>query len=126
MALSEKAQKILDLVKELNVMELNELVKALEEEFGVSAAPVMVAGGGWAAGGGEEEKKDSFDIELTDFGSQKIQVIKVVKDILGLGLKDAKELVEKAPVVIKEGAKPEEAEEIKAKLEEAGAKVTLK
>jgi len=126
MALSEKAQKIIDLVKELSVVELNELVKALEEEFGVSAAPVMVAGG--APAGGEEAggAKDSFDVELTEIGDQKINVIKVVKAELGLGLKDAKDLVEKAPVVIKEGAKPEEAEALKAKLEEVGAKVTLK
>ena len=126
MALSEKAQKIIDLVKELSVIELNELVKALEEEFWVSAAPVMVAGGavaGWEESGGA---KDSFDIELTEIGDQKINVIKVVKAELGLGLKDAKELVEKAPVVIKEGVKAEEAEALKAKLEEAGAKVTLK
>ena len=126
MALSEKVQKILDLVKELSVVELNELVKAVEEEFGVSAAPVMVAGGG--AGAGEEAggAKDSFDVELTEIGDQKIQVIKAVKEALGLGLKDAKDLVEKAPVVVKEGLKSEEAEALKTKLEEAGAKVTLK
>ena len=126
MAISEKAQKIIDLVKELSVIELNELVKALEEEFGVSAAPVMVAGGaaaGWEEAGGA---KDSFDVELTEIGDQKISVIKVVKAELGLGLKDAKELVEKAPVVVKEGVKPEEAEALKTKLEEVGAKVTLK
>jgi large subunit ribosomal protein L7/L12 len=125
MALSEKAQQILDLLKELTLQEMNELVKAIEEEFGVSAAAMMVAAGG-AAGGGEGGAKDTFNVELTEIGQKKIAVIKAVKELLGVGLKEAKELVEKAPVVIKENVKEEEAEQIKAKLEEAGATVTLK
>ena len=125
MALSEKAQQILDLLKELTLQEMNELVKAIEEEFGVSAAAMMVAAGG-AAGGGEGGAKDTFNVELTEIGQKKIAVIKAVKELLGVGLKEAKELVEKAPVIIKENVKEEEAEQIKAKLEEAGATVTLK
>lgn len=124
MQLSEKAQKIFDLIKELTVIELNDLVKSLEEEFGVSAAPVMVAG--WAVAAEEAGEKDTVNVELAEIGQQKIAVIKVVKEGLGLGLKEAKELVEKAPVVVKENVKMEEAESIKAKLEEAGAKVNLK
>ena len=116
--------KILDEIKELTLLEVNDLVKALEEEFGVSAAaPVMVAG---AAGADGAAEKDSFDVELTDAGSAKVKVIKAVKDITGLGLKDAKGLVDGAPSVIKEGVAKDEAEELKAKLEEVGAKVTLK
>ena len=125
MALSEKAQQVIDIIKELSLQEMNELVKAIEEEFGVSAAAMVVAwgGAGWAEEAGE---KDTFNVELTDIGQKKIQVIKAVKEILGVWLKEAKELVEKAPTIVKENVKWEEAEAIKAKLEEAGATVTLK
>ena len=117
-------EKIIADLKEASILELNDLVKAIEEEFGVSAAaPVAVAG---AAGGDAAAEKDSFDVELTDAGSAKVKVIKAVKDITGLGLKDAKGLVDGAPSVIKEGVAKDEAEELKAKLEEVGAKVTLK
>lgn len=117
--------EMIDAIKELTVLELNELVTACEEEFGVSAAAgVMVAAGG--AGGGAEEEKTDFDVELTEAGSQKIKVIKAVREVTGLGLKEAKEAVESAPKVIKEGATKEEAEELKAKFEEVGAKITLK
>ena len=117
-------QEIIDAVKELTIMELNDLVKACEEEFGVSAAAgVMVAAG--PAGAAAEEKTD-FDVELTEAGSEKIKVIKVVREITGLGLKEAKEAVDGCPKVLKEGVAKEEAEAIKAKLEEVGAKVTLK
>ena len=117
-------EKIIADLKEASILELNDLVKAIEEEFGVSAAaPVAVAG---AAGGDGGAEKDSFDVELTDAGSAKVKVIKAVKDITGLGLKDAKGLVDGAPSVIKEGVAKDEAEELKAKLEEVGAKVTLK
>ena len=117
--------EVLDAIKELTVLELNELVKACEEEFGVSAAAgVMVAAGG-AAGGAAEEKTD-FDVELTEAGSQKIKVIKAVREVTGLGLKEAKEAVEAAPKVIKEGATKEEADELVAKFEAVGAKITLK
>jgi len=126
MALSEKAQQVIDIIKELSLQEMNELVKAIEEEFGVSAAAMVVAGGGAAGGGEEGWEKDTFNVELTEVGQNKIKVIKAVKEILGVGLKEAKELVEKAPTVIKENVKTEEAESIKAKLEEAGATVTLK
>lgn len=125
MALTEKAQQILDLLKELTLQEMNDLVKAIEEEFGVSAAAMMVASG-WAAGGEEAGEKDTFNVELTEIWQNKIQVIKALKELLGIWLKDAKALVEKAPVVIKENVKSEEAESIKAKLEEVGATVTLK
>ena len=108
-------------IKELSVMELNDLVKACEEEFGVSAA----AGAGAGAGAAEEEKTE-FDVELTDVGPNKIKVIKVVREATGLGLKEAKDLVEAAPKVLKEGAAKAEADDIKAKLEAEGAKVTLK
>ena len=116
--------EIISAIKELTVMELNELVKACEEEFGVSAAAGVVVAAGPAAAA--EEEKTEFDVELTDFGAQKIKVIKVVREITGLGLKEAKELVEGAPKNIKEGVSKEEAEAIKAKVEEQGAKVTLK
>ena len=117
-------EKIIADLKEASILELNDLVKAIEEEFGVSAAaPVAVAG---AAGADGAAEKDSFDVELTDAGSAKVKVIKAVKDIKGLGLKDAKGLVDGAPSVIKEGVAKDEAEELKAKLEEVGAKVTLK
>ena len=128
--MTENAQKILDLVKELTVLELSELVKAMEEEFGVSAAaPVAVAAvaGAPAAGGAAAaEEKSEFDVELTDAGAEKIKVIKVVREITGLGLKEAKDAVDGAPKVLKEGASKEDADAIKAKLEEVGAKVTLK
>jgi large subunit ribosomal protein L7/L12 len=116
--------EFIEAIKELSVMELNELVKACEEEFGVSAAAGVVVAAGPAAAA--EEEKTEFDVELTDFGAQKIKVIKVVREITGLGLKEAKELVEGAPKNIKEGVSKEEAEAIKAKIEEQGAKVTLK
>jgi large subunit ribosomal protein L7/L12 len=118
-------QEIIDAVKELSVLELNELVKACEEEFGVSAAAgVVVAAAGPAAGGAEE--KSEYDVELTSFGEKKMDVIKVVRTITGLGLKESKELVEGAPKNIKEGASKDEAESIKKQLEEVGAQVTLK
>jgi large subunit ribosomal protein L7/L12 len=112
-------------IEEMSVIELHELVKVLEEKFGVSAAAVAVAGP--AAGAGEAaEVKDSFTVELTGAGEQKIAVMKVVKEVLALGLKEAKDLVDGAPSVLKDGMKKAEAEEFKKKLEEAGAKVTLK
>ena len=115
-------------IKELSVMELNDLVKACEEEFGVSAAAgVVVAAAGAGAGAGvAEEEKTEFDVELTDVGPNKIKVIKVVREATGLGLKEAKDLVEAAPKVLKEGASKAEADDIKAKLEAEGAKITLK
>ena len=118
------AQELIDAIKELTVLELNDLVKACEEEFGVSAAAGVVV----AAAGPVEavEEKDSFDVELTSAGDSKVKVIKVVREITGLGLKEAKDAVDGAPKVIKEAASKEEAEEIKKKLEEVGAKVTLK
>lgn len=119
-------QEFIDAIKELSVMELNDLVKACEEEFGVSAAAgvvVAAAGDGAAAGGAE---KDEFDVELTEVGPNKVKVIKVVREVTGLGLKEAKEVVDGAPKVVKEAAAKEEAEDIKAKLEAEGAKVTLK
>ncbi|NLK97766.1 50S ribosomal protein L7/L12 [Defluviitalea saccharophila] len=120
-------QEIIDAVKELTVLELNELVEKCEEEFGVSAAAgVMVAAGAVAGGAAAAEEKTEFDVELTDAGAQKIKVIKVIREITGLGLKEAKDLVEGAPKVVKEGLAKEEAESLKAKLEEVGAKVTLK
>ena len=119
-------QEFIDAIKEMSVMELNDLVKACEEEFGVSAAAgvVVAAAGGDAAGGAAE--KDEFDVELTEVGANKVKVIKVVREVTGLGLKEAKEVVDGAPKVVKEGASKEEAEEIKTKLEAEGAKVTLK
>ena len=117
-------ENIIAEIKEASILELNDLVKAIEEEFGVTAAaPVAVAAAGVADAGAA---KDSFDIELTSAGDKKVGVIKVVREITGLGLKEAKELVDGAPGVIKEGVATAEAEEIKAKLEEAGASVTLK
>ena len=119
-------QEIIEVIKGLSVLELNDLVKACEEEFGVSAAAgVVVAAAGAGAEGGAEEK-DEFDVELTEVGGAKVKVIKAVREVTGLGLKEAKELVDGAPKVIKEGASKAEAEDIKAKLEEQGAKVTLK
>ena len=117
-------QEIIDAVKELSVLELNELVKACEEEFGVSAAAGVVVAG--PSAGPAAEEKTEFDVELTSFGEKKMEVIKVVRAITGLGLKESKERVEGAPKMGKEGASKEEAEDIKKKLEEAGATVTLK
>jgi large subunit ribosomal protein L7/L12 len=119
-------QEIIDAIKELSVLELNELVNACEEEFGVSAAAGVVVAAGGAAGGEAAEEKTEFDVELTSAGGQKIKVIKVVRGITGLGLKEAKELVEGAPKVVKEGVSKDEAEELKSQLEEVGAQVTLK
>ncbi|MBE5879032.1 MAG: 50S ribosomal protein L7/L12 [Lachnospiraceae bacterium] len=120
-------QEFIDAIKELSVLELNELVKACEEEFGVSAAAgVVVAAAGGAAAGEAAEEKTEFDVELTDVGPNKVKVIKVVREATGLGLKEAKDLVDAAPKMIKEGASKEEADDIKAKLEAEGAKVTLK
>ena len=117
--------EFIEAIKELSVLELNELVKACEKEFGVSAAAgVVVAAAGDAAGAAEE--KDEFDVELTEVGPNKVKVIKVVREVTGLGLKEAKEVVDGAPKVVKEGASKAEAEEIKTKLEGEGAKVTLK
>ena len=117
-------EEIIAAVKELTVIELNDLVKAAEEEFGVSAAAGVAVVAGPAAGGAAEETE--FDVELTEVGSEKIKVIKVVREVTGLGLKEAKELVDGAPKMLKEQASKEEADGIKAKLEEVGAKVTLK
>ena len=126
--LSKEAQSILDAVEKLSVLELANLVKVMEDKFGVSAAaPVAVAAAGAPAGdAGAAEEKDSFDVVLAAAGGQKINVIKVVREITGLGLKEAKDLVDGAPKPLKEGVKKEEAEEIKGKLEEAGATVELK
>lgn len=117
-------EQIIEAVEKMTVLELNDLVKAIEEKWGVSAAAVAVAGP--AAGGDAAEEKTDFAVELTDGGAQKIAVIKVVKEVLGLGLKEAKDMVDGAPAIVKEGMKKEDAEALKAKLEEAGAKVTLK
>ena len=119
--------EFIDAIKELSVLELNELVKACEEEFGVSAAAgVVVAAAGAGAGAAAAEEKDEFDVELTEVGPNKVKVIKVVREATGLGLKEAKDLVDGAPKMLKEGAAKAEAEDIKAKLEAEGAKVTLK
>ena len=122
---SEKITKFVEEIKTLTVLELNELVKAIEEEFGVSAAAgvVVAAAAGDAAAA---EEKDEFDVELTEVGPNKVKVIKVVREATGLGLKEAKEVVDGAPKVLKEGASKAEAEELKTKLEAEGAKVTLK
>ena len=124
--MNEKTTQILDLVKGLTILELADLVKALEEEFGVSAAPVAAApvAGGAAAPAAEE--KTEFDVVLTNAGASKLNVIKIVKDICGLGLKDAKDLVESAPKTIKEGISKDEAEKIAADLKAAGAEVEVK
>ena len=117
--------EFIDAIKELSVLELNDLVKACEEEFGVSAAAgVVVAAAG--AGAAEAEEKTEFDVELTEVGPNKIKVIKVIREITGLGLKESKDLVEAAPKVVKEAAPKAEADDLKAKLEAEGAKVTLK
>ncbi len=118
------AQELIEAIKEMSVLELNELVKACEEEFGVSAAAgVVVAAAGPAA---EVEEKTEFDVELTEVGAEKVKVIKAVRELTGLGLKEAKDAVDGAPKVLKEGVSKEEAEEAKKKLEEVGAKVTIK
>ena len=120
------AQELIDAIKEMTVLELNDLVKACEEEFGVSAAAGVVvaaaAGDGAAAG----EEKTEFDVELTEVGAEKVKVIKVVREVTGLGLKEAKDVVDNAPKIVKEQADKATADDIKAKLEEVGAKVTLK
>lgn len=119
------AAEIIEAIKGMSVLELNDLVKACEEEFGVSAAAgVVVAAAG--AGAAAEEEKTEFDVELTEVGPNKVKVIKVVREVTGLGLKEAKEVVDGAPKVVKEGASKDEAEDIKTKLEAEGAKVTLK
>lgn len=115
-------EQIIEAVEKMTVLELNDLVKTIEEKWGVSATAVAVAGPAAAAA----EEQSEFTVELTEAGAQKIAVIKVVKEVLGLGLKEAKDLVDAAPSVIKEGMKKEDAETLKAKLEEAGAKITLK
>ena len=125
--MSDKVQKLVDQVSELSVLEVAELVKALEEKFGVSAAPVAVAGAAVAAAAAPAEEKTEFDVVIADAGANKIGVIKAVREIKpDLGLVEAKNLVEKAPAVVLEGAKKEDAEAAKKKLEEAGAKVELK
>jgi len=128
MDLDKKLTDIIEAIEKLNVSELSQLVKALEEKFGVSAAPAMMAMpmAGGAAGQAAGEEKTTVDVILKDAGQAKVQVIKVVKDITGLGLKEAKDLVDAAPKAIKQGLKPEEAEQIKKQLEEAGALVEIK
>lgn len=119
-----KFKDLVEKIESMSVLELHELVKFLEKKFGVSAAAVAVVGP--ATAGEAAEEKSAFNVELTAMGEQKIAVIKIVKEVLGLGLKEAKDLVESAPAMLKEGLKKEEAEEIKKKIEEAGGKVTLK
>ena len=128
MDLTKNQQQVIDLVKEMSAVELNGLVKALEEEFGVTAAAMVVAGGaaGGAAAVDAGAASDSVNVELTEAGQQKIAVIKVVKEVLGIDLKAAKDLVEAAPKIIKENVKTEEAEALKTKLTEAGATVNFK
>ena len=125
---SEKTLALLEEIKGLTILEMNDLVKALEEEFGVTAAPVAVAGAvaGGAAPAAAAEEKTEFDVELTNFGAKKLDVIKAVREITGLGLKDAKDLVEAAPKMLKEGVSKDEAESFKKALEEAGATVEIK
>ena len=125
---SEKTLALLEEIKGLTILEMNDLVKALEEEFGVTAAPVAVAGAvaGGAAPAAAAEEKTEFDVELTNFGAKKLDVIKAIREITGLGLKDAKDLVEAAPKMVKEGVSKDEAEAMKKALEEAGATVTIK
>ena len=119
-------QEIIEVINGLSVLELNDLVKACEEEFGVSAAAGVVVAAAGADGAAAAEEKDSFNVELTEVGPNKVKVIKVVRELTGLGLKEAKDAVDGAPKVIKEDATKEEAEEAKTKLEAEGAKVTLK
>ena len=123
---TEKTTQILDEIKALTILELADLVKAIEEEFGVSAAPVAVAAGAAGAAAPAAEEKTEFDVVLKSFGAKKLDVIKVVRELTGLGLKEAKELVEGAPKTLKEGASKEDAEALKAKLEAAGATVEIK
>lgn len=123
---TEKTTQILDAIKELTIIELADLVKAVEEEFGVSAAAPVAVAGAAAAGAPAAEEKTEFDVVLKSFGAKKLDVIKAVREITGLGLKEAKDLVEGTPKNVKEGASKEDAEEIKKKLEEAGAEVELK
>ena len=123
---TEKTTQILDAIKELTIIELADLVKAVEEEFGVSAAAPVAVAGAAAAGAPAAEEKTEFDVVLKSFGAKKLDVIKAVREITGLGLKEAKDLFEGAPKNVKEGASKEDAEEIKKKLEEAGAEVELK
>ena len=118
--------EMIEAIKELSVLELNELVKACEEEFGVSAAAGVVVAAAGGDGAAAAEEKDEFDVELVSAGASKVKVIKVVREITGLGLKEAKELVDNAPKVVKEGVSKAEAEEIKAKLEAEGAEVNMK
>ncbi len=118
--------EFIDAIKELSVLELNDLVKACEEEFGVSAAAGVVVAAAGAGAAAAEEEKTEFDVELTEVGPNKIKVIKVIREITGLGLKESKDMVEAAPKVVKEAAPKAEADDIKAKLEAEGAKVTLK
>ncbi len=119
-------QEMIDAIKELTVLELNDLVKACEEEFGVSAAAGVVVAAAGDTGAAAAEEKTEFDVELTEVGPNKVKVIKVVREATGLGLKEAKDLVDSAPKMVKEAASKEEADDIKAKLEAEGAKVTLK
>lgn len=123
-----KFKDIVEKIETMSVLDLSELVKLLEEKFGVSAQAMVAAApvAGGASAGGEVEEKTSFNVELKSAGAQKIQVIKVIKDVLGLGLKEAKDLTDKAPAIVKEGMDKKSAEELKAKLEEAGAVVELK
>ena len=123
---SEKTTQILDQIKALTILELADLVKALEEEFGVSAAPVAVAAGATGAAAPAAEEKTEFDVVLKSFGAKKLDVIKVVRELTGLGLKEAKEAVEGAPKTLKEGASKEDAEAMKEKLVAAGAEVEIK
>ena len=119
-------QEFIDAIKELTVLELNDLVKACEEEFGVSAAAGVVVAAAGDGGAAVAEEKTEFDVELTEVGPNKVKVIKVVREVTGLGLKEAKEVVDSAPKMVKEAASKEEADDLKAKLEAEGAKVTLK
>ena len=119
-------QEFIDAIKELTVLELNDLVKACEEEFGVSAAAGVVVAAAGDGGAAVAEEKTACDVELTEVGPNKVKVIKVVREVTGLGLKEAKDVVDSAPKMVKEGASKEEADDIKAKLEAEGAKVTLK
>ena len=123
---SEKITALLEEIKGLTILEMNDLVKALEEEFGVTAAPVAVAGAAVAAPAAAEEEKTEFDVVLASFGAKKLDVIKAVREITGLGLKDAKDLVEGAPKTVKEAVSKDEAESMKKALEEAGATVEIK
>ncbi len=124
--LSENAQKVLDLIEKMSILEAADLVKAMEEKFGVSAAAPVAVAAAPAAAAAEAEEQTEFTVMLTGIGDKKIQVIKEVRAVTGLGLKEAKDLVEKAPTAVKEGVSKEEAEQIKAKLEEVGAIVDLK